>query len=53
MAYDFGNIYGMTKQEFETAISYYQNKISQMESDTSIKPGAKRWFLRRYKESTK
>ena len=53
MAYDFGNIYGMTKQEFETAISYYQNKISQMEGDASINPGAKRWFLRRYKERTK
>lgn len=50
MAYDFGNIYGMTKQEFETAIAYYQNKISQMEGDYSINPGAKRWFLKRYNE---
>ena len=53
MAFDFGNIYGMTKQEFETAIAYYQNKISQMEEDYSINPGAKRWFLKRYNERVK
>lgn len=53
MAYDFGNIYGMTKQEFETAIAYYQNKITQMEDDYSINPGAKRWFLKRYNDRIK
>lgn len=48
MGFDFGNIHGMTKADFQAAIEYYQNKIAQMEADESINPGAKAWFLKRY-----
>ena len=48
MGFDFGNIHGMTKADFQAAIEYYQNKVAQMEADESINPGAKAWFLKRY-----
>jgi len=48
MAIEFGNINKMTRDNFETAINYYEEKLTKMQSDESIDENTKKYFVDLY-----
>lgn len=53
MPFDFGNIYAMSQNDFQTATEYYRGRIELITNDDSISAAVKRWFVKEYTKKIK